>query len=677
MTNTEQKIRNAYAHSSVETLWETLKTDLKIGAQAYIPSKLCKSKDGFPWITSELKKLMNKRDRLYKKRKHSPEYADLKRLVQQKQRQAYWNYVEDMVTIDPDNANGVPKKFWTYIKHRRSNHNNIPPLKCNGVLHHDSQRKADILNDQFKSVFTSEDDTPIPPPTPAHPSIHDITITEPGVLKLLTNLKVNKACGPDGISPRIMKELAAELAPTLTLIFKKSYETSTVPQDWLTANVSPIFKKGEKTLASNYRPVSLTCISSKIMEHIVTSHIMNHATQNNILYDLQHGFRSKLSCETQLVEFINDVINNMNSGTQTDVIVMDFSKAFDKVSHQRLIGKLRHYGINGKTVDWIEAFLSDRSQRVVVEGQASKTVAVTSGVPQGSVLGPSLFLFYINDIAEDLSSKVRLFADDTIIYTALKSHTDTNTLQRDLDRLSHWEAKWKMQFHPEKCQVIPLTRNKNVLHHKYTLNGHTLSSVNSTKYLGVTLSSDLRWNLHIENITSKANKTLSFVRRNLKISSPKIKAQAYFSLVRPLLEYASPVWDPYTQENINKIEMVQRRAARYATNNYDRTSSVTEMIDTLNWRTLEQRRADSRLSLFYKIVNNLVEIPSSKYLSPCTRPTRHHHNNTFQIPCSNSDYHLNSFFPRTIRTWNSLPNKVVESTSLETFKRNLHKLTGR
>ena len=231
-----------------------------------------------------------------------------------------------------------------------------------------------------------------------------------------------------------------------------------------------------------------------------------------------------------------------------------------------------------------------------------------------------------------------------------------------------------MEFHPEKCHVIPITRNKNPVHNRYTLNGHTLSIATNTKYLGVTLSSDLCWNDHINNITNKANRTLAFVRRNLKISSPRLKSIAYFSLVRPLLEYASPVWDPYTQENIMKIEMVQRRAARYVTNNYNRTASVTDMLNRLEWKTLSHRRHDARLTLFYKIVNNLVEIPSENYLLPCIRLTRHQHSIPFQIPCSNTDYHLHSFFPRTIRTWNNLPNNVVTAPSLDTFKNRLKHL---
>ncbi len=185
---------------------------------------------------------------------------------------------------------------------------------------------------------------------------------------------------------------------------------------WLLANISPIFKKGERYLPANYRPVSLTCISSKLLEHIVVKHILNHFDYNNILVDCQHGFRSRRSCETQLVTFVQELSQSMHGGTRTDVAIMDFSKAFDKVPHQRLLLKLNHYGVRGATLGWIEGFLSNRKQRVLVDGVTSPWASVHSGVPQGTVLGPLLFLAYINDLPNYTESPIRLFADDCLLY---------------------------------------------------------------------------------------------------------------------------------------------------------------------------------------------------------------------------------------------------------------------
>ena len=236
----------------------------------------------------------------------------------------------------------------------------------------------------------------------------------------------------------------------------------------------------------------------------------------------------------------------MHDGFQTDILIMDFSKAFDKVSHIRLISKLRSYGISGKTIQWIHSFLSERKQNVVLEGISSDDADVLSGVPHGSVLGPSLFLFYINDLPNSLVSNIRLFANDTVMYLTIHSASDTHVLQNDLDKLADWEKLWKMEFHPEKCEVLRVGRKCNLVHNDYVLHGKTLASVNSAKYLDVTITHDLRWNSHIDNITSKANRTLAFLRRNLRISSTSLKTSAYNTLVRPTLEYACVAWDGIT-----------------------------------------------------------------------------------------------------------------------------------
>ena len=334
----------------------------------------------------------------------------------------------------------------------------------------------------------------------------------------------------------------------------------------------------------------------------------------------------------------------------------------------KLINKLNKYGVCGKTNKWISSFLNSRTQKVLVEGESSALAQVVSGVPQGSVLGPSLFLFYINDMPENISSTVRLFADDTIVYLTLNPPTNSSILQEDLNKLSSWEKQWSMEFHPDKCQVLPITRNKIKLQNKYTLNGHTLAITDNAKYLGLTITSNLSWNQHIGNITNKANKTLGFIRRNIKISSPQIKAQAYKTLVRPIVEYSSSVWNPYTETNIYKLEMVQRRAARFVLNSYHNTASVSNMINHLNWKTLQTRRKEASLVMFYKIVYGLVFIPAQPYLTPITKESRLHHNLSFIIPYSKQDYHLYSFFPNTIRAWNALPQHIVNTTELETFK---------
>ena len=291
----------------------------------------------------------------------------------------------------------------------------------------------------------------------------EISISEAGIINLLKNLKPKKAAGPDRIKPVVLQELRVELAPILKVLFERSLESGAVPPIWNSANVSPIFKKGEKSAAANYRPISLTCILCKVMEHIIASNVVKHLDTNGLMYDLQHGFRERRSCETQLVSLIEDLARKTSQRKQTDLILLDFSKAFDKVNHSKLLLKLHSYGIRNATLRWIRAFLSNRQQKVVVEGEESDSVPVTSGVPQGSVLGPILFLAYINDLPKDIVSQVRLFADDTAIYLTLDSKSDSDTLQKDLDRLQTWEARWDMEFNPSKCQVIRVTASRTPL----------------------------------------------------------------------------------------------------------------------------------------------------------------------------------------------------------------------
>ncbi len=321
--------------------------------------------------------------------------------------------------------------------------------------------------------------------------------------------------GPDEIGPRILKELASTIAPILTEIYRKSYNTGKFPEDWKRANVVAVFKKGRKSEASNYRPISLTCVCCKILEHIIANIIMRHTQDHNILYDLQHGFRGQHSCETQLLEFQADM-QNIVQGKKADAIIFDFSKAFDKVSHKMLAAKMKYYGIREQTNAWIRGFLADRSQTVVLQGSQSYETEVKSGVPQGSVLGPCLFLFYINDLPDTLASDVRLFADDTVAYLAIGQQQDTTTLQDDLSKLEQWKQKRDMEFHPKKCQVLTFSRKHNTVKFDYKLHGHTLERVKEAKYLEVTFQQELRFSTHINKMTPKANRTLGFVRHTYR-----------------------------------------------------------------------------------------------------------------------------------------------------------------
>jgi hypothetical protein len=410
-------------------------------------------------------------------------------------------------------------------------------------------------------------------------------------------------------------------------------------------------------------------ICSKMMEHVLTSNICKHLEEHNILTEFQHGFRKKRSTETQLILTSHDLLKSMDSRVQTDMMIMDFQKAFDKVPHHRLLHKVHFYGVQGTAHRWIQNFLSGRSQKVVLEGERSEEALVTSGVPQGTVLGPLLFLLYINDLPDSVKHcQVRLFADDCVLYMQIRSQADCRLLQDDLDRLEAWEKTWQMAFHPGKCYHLSVHRKRSPILWKYHLKGTTLKAVTSNPYLGVTLQKDGSFADHISSTCAKGNRALGFVKRNLKRCPKHIKTTAYKTLVRPKLEYAAPVWDPHQLNHIQNLEKVQRRAARFVTGNYQRESSVTDMLTKLQWEPLQHRRLTFRLVMLYRIVNEIVAIPITTLLTPVPYQSRHTHQYTFQLYQCNNNYYKYSFFPRTITQWNSLPDTAVSATTLDAFK---------
>ena len=255
---------------------------------------------------------------------------------------------------------------------------------------------------------------------------------------MLRDINVSKASGPDNIHNRVLKECADNLAPGLSLIFQRSLDTGILPDPWLNANISCVYKKGDKHLTENYRPISLTSVISKLLEHIICRNLLDHLEKNNILTRLNHGFRSGHSCETQLLLTSNDLLKSYDAGTQVDIGILDFSEAFDTVPHDKLLYKLDRYGIKGSLHAWLTSFLTHRHMRVVLEGVPSEETPVISGVPQGTVLGPLLFLCHINDLPDRVKSQVRLFADECLIYREIKTPQDHIILQQDLYSLESW-----------------------------------------------------------------------------------------------------------------------------------------------------------------------------------------------------------------------------------------------
>ena len=314
---------------------------------------------------------------------------------------------------------------------------------------------------------------------------------------------------------------------------------------------------------------------------------------------------------------------------------------------------------------------------MVVEGVASEPSSVLSGVPQGTVLGPLFFLVYINDIAQGLSkgTVLKLFDDDSLLYRVIKSPRDREILQRDLDLLQNWEKKWKMEFHPGKCQHMKITNKKDPLPSNYFIHGVPISITDSAKYLGVVIDAKLKWKQHYSEILKKCNGTLAFIRRNLNKAPKNIKAGCYTALVRPRAEYASAVWDPHHQVDIQNIEKIQKRAARFVTGNYKLESGNTEFnLNQLNWPSLEERRLQTKLGIFQKARLKQIDIPTD-HLEFKSRPTRQGgEGQTYQKFYSGIDSHRYSFYPHTTNLWNKLPLNVRLETNIDIFKSEVNKI---
>ena len=677
---------------NVLDIWNFLKIEFYKIIEKNVPTKLTSSKIHQPWINTETKRLLRKKNRWFKKAKSSDSphiwntYKKIKSQTQRTCRKTHETYLNSLFSDDKNN-----KKLWSYIKSKRSENVGISELKNkNNIPTNDPVKKADLIHEQFDSVFSN------PSPKITHtfdqkdrlPNIHSIRLNKPGLLKLLLNLDPNKANGPDNVPTKFLKICAHEVVDMYLVLFQASLDQGVVPPDWKEGNIVPLYKKGDRSLPENYRPITLTSISCKLLEHVVHSNIMTHLDKFNVLDNAQHGFRKRRSCISQLLTTVDDFANCLKNHQQIDAILLDFSKAFDKVDHEGLILKLEHLGIRNSLLNWVRSFLIGRNQRVLVEGMASTPSIVKSGVPQGTVLGPLFFLVYINDISKGLSkgTKIRLFADDSLLYRKIDSPNDSATLQKDLDTLQNWEQKWKMEFHPGKCQLLRITHKINPLLSTYNIHGIPISLTDSAKYLGVVIDSKLTWKNQYSNIVKKCNSSLAFLRRNLPSSCPRqVREKCYRTLVRPSADYGCQVWDPHYSADIQNLEKIQKRGARFVTNNYSMESGNSQRnLHSLGWTTLEERRLQLKLATFKKAQLKLLDLPLGN-LRPKARQTRQGGEGlSFYRPFSPINGHVNSFFHQTPQIWNLLPvgaklceeitffNQEISKINLTQLKNSIH-----
>lgn len=431
----------------------------------------------------------------------------------------------------------------------------------------------------------------------------------------------------------------------------------------------PLHKSGNTHCPNNYRPISLTSIPCKLMEHVIYCHMVSFLETNSFFSMHQHGFRKNYSCETQLLAFTNDLFSAADHLITVDCIFIDFSKAFDSVCHSLLLYKLSKLNMDPNIFKWIECFLSNRTQYVTANDHNSPHCPVTSGVPQGSVLGPLLFLIYINDLPSCISSSIKLFADDCVVYRKILEPADHHALQSDLDNISFWCDTWLMKLNPAKCKSMRIARHSNyILPCDYLLNRVRLTQVSSYKYLGIIISANLSWQDHVDYITSNANRALGYLRRNFSLAPTNLKLILYKTLVRSKLEYASSIWDSHINSIILQIEAIQNRSARFIFSNYFRTASVTSMKSNLNLPDLSLRRKLSRLCLFHKVYHFNSLLSDSLFLPPSYISSRSDHQFKVGVPSSRTNLHFHSFIPKTCTDWNHLPASIASITDSDRFK---------
>ena len=392
-------------------------------------------------------------------------------------------------------------------------HDTIPPtVSLDSHIATSDIEKANLFTTFFHSVFTHSsynlpplEMLPVPPST-----ISDITISESDVYDAMTSLNPTKAMGIDGIGPKLLKHCALALYQSLHHLFTLSLVQHYLPQEWRFHLITPIYKSGNKSSVKNYRPISLLCIISKVLEKIVYDKIISFVSRS--ISSCQFGFRRNHSPLQQLLIFLNSVHESFGATTQTDVIYLDFKKNFDSVAHNELLVKLWSFGIQGTLWKWFRGYLTSRMQCVSINTSISAQLPVISGVPQGSILGPLLFLIFVNDLPPSASiSSVFLFADDTKCLKTIRNISDCLSMQKDLQNLTIWSQCWKLNINVAKCALLRFSSGCPPVVFNYTINDNLFSAQETHRDLGIIMSSDLSWREHMKSILCRAYKTVNLV----------------------------------------------------------------------------------------------------------------------------------------------------------------------
>ena len=686
-----------FRHRDIDQCWDTTKHILFELANKHIPKVTSKSQFQPPWFDSDCYVACREKERLRAKFKRTKNDADglkfakartdFKKLVSKK--------MHDNLTDSEDSAL-ITKKFWSYVKSSSNSHRIPECVEYLGMLRNDPKDQAEMFNNFFYAQFSERSSYDISIDY-TNDSRFDIDFNHGIVRRLLAKINSNKAQGPDRIHGKILKNCAASLAYPLSCIFKMSYNSGYIPREWKMANVVPVYKKGSKSKVENYRPISLTCLVMKIFERIIKEELLRHT--NQYLDSRQHGFLSNKSCTTNMIGFCDSLALNLSNNKRNDVVYFDFAKAFDSVSHDIILSKLKYkFKIDGILLKFLCNYLQNREQCVVLGNQSSSNKTVKSGVPQGSILGPLLFVLFINDLPEGLSAgtDLALYADDTKIWRVIENEYDHIVLQRDIDYLNQWALTNKMNFHPNKCKVLsvrntppPLLDILPDIEFLYFLGTNCLDYVESEKDLGVDMTPKLNWSNQCNRLYSKANQKLGLLRRNCYFVHDIARARTlYITLVRSLFESCSIIWRPTTQTLTGKIESIQKRAIKWILSeesiSYSPYQTYVQKCRYVNLLPMSARFDLNDIIFLYKIVYKLkpVELPDYLTFFGGHSRLRSSHLDHLSLVSSihpagpstssrSSNPFANSFFYRTHSKWNDLPLSLREIQCPLRFKASL------
>ena len=435
----------------------------------------------------------------------------------------------------------------------------------------------------------------------------------------------------------------------------------------------PIYKKkGPRTEALNYRPISLTSVACKLMESLIKDQLVKYIDKNSALTRHQHGFIQHRSCLTNLLETLESWTEALDEGYGVDVLFLDYRKAFDSVPHRKLIEKLKQLGIQGSLLGWIEQFLKARTMRVGVRGAYSNWIQVLSGVPQGSVLGPLLFLLFVNDLPNWIVSSLKMFADDTKMWRSLKTEKDRVSLQQDLDNILNWSNRWLLKFNPSKCKVMHIGKGEKADYYMTDDEGNKVKveEVTEEKDLGVYISNDMKPTIQCRKAADKAKSVLAMVKRNFKNLDIDDFLIIYKTYIRPHLEYCVQAWSPHLIKDVQCLEKVQRAATKIVPS--IKNLKYEDRLQKLGLTTLERRRCRGDLIETFKILTNRENIDSQQFFhSTDTGHNLRGHSMKLEVIRSRLEIRKHFYSQRVVPIWNSLPQEVIDAPSVNAFKNRL------